>query len=301
MENIGIDGIYEIYGEDYNILIRPTNASIDKYKTIYLGDCEDKLRDINNISSSSILTALQMDIYNKNDYSLINDIKYAIFNDNKVELDLSVCKNIKKEIDQLKISIINEKYKNYFNNIIKSNNTITNKDKIIENIKKELINGSLFIFIENTIEKEKEDLIFEENNIIYQLTSSYNQKYNEYKNISSINLRECETRLRISYNISNSTTLLILKIDIFEKGLLIPIVEYEIYNSKIKEKLDLEICHSINIDLYIPVVINEDKIFKYNSSDEYYNDFCYPYTTQNKTDITIKDRRDEFINNNLSL
>ena len=60
MENIDIGEIYEIYGEDYNILIRPTNASIDNNKTIYLGDCEDKLRDINKISSSSILTALQM-------------------------------------------------------------------------------------------------------------------------------------------------------------------------------------------------------------------------------------------------
>ena len=93
-------------------------------------------------------------------------------------LDLSVCENVKKEIDELKFS--NTKYYDYFNNIIKLNNTITNKDIIIQNLKNELINGSLYIFIENIIEKEKEDLIFEENNIIYQLTSSYNQKYKEY-------------------------------------------------------------------------------------------------------------------------
>ena len=55
------------------------------------------------------------------------------------------------------------------------------------------------------------------------------------------------------------------------------------------------------IDIIIPVNIDEDNMFKYNSSHEYYNDICYPYTTENKTDIILKDRRDEYINNNMSL
>ena len=89
--------------------------------------------------------------------------------------------------------------------------------------------------------------------------------------------------------------------EIYEKGLLIPIIEYEVYNIKTKEKLDLSVCNYINIDINIPVIIDENNLFKYNSSSDYYNDICYSYTTKNNTDIILKDRRNEFIDNNLSL
>ena len=72
--------------------------------------------------------------------------------------------------------------------------------------------------------------MIKENNILYQLTSSYNQNNNKYNNLSTINLGECEKKLKKHYNINNDP-LLILKIDIYEKGLLIPIIEYEVYNS----------------------------------------------------------------------
>jgi len=91
-----------------------------------------------------------------------------------------------------------------------------------------------------------------------------------------------------------------LKLDIYENGLLIPIIEYEIYNSKTKEQIELKTCKNIKINLNIPVIIDENNIFQYNSSYEYYNDICYSYT-KNNADIILKDRRDEYINNNLSL
>ena len=40
---------------------------------------------------------------------------------------------------------------------------------------------------------------------------------------------------------------------------------------------------------------------KYEPSSEYYNDICYSYTSEYITDITIKDRRNEYINKNMSL
>ena len=120
-------------------------------------------------------------------------------------------------------------------------------------------------------------------------------------NISNINLRLCEYELKSYYNISYNTSLLILKKDIYQNGLLIPIIEYEIYNIKTKEKLDLNICKNIKIDINIHVIIDENNLFKYNSSNEYYNDICFPFTTENNTDIILIDRRNDFINNNLSL
>ena len=89
--------------------------------------------------------------------------------------------------------------------------------------------------------------------------------------------------------------------DIYEEGLLIPIIEYEVYNMKTKKKLDLNICESMKIDINIPVIIDKNYLFKYNSSHEYYNDICYPYTTEMNTDIILNDRRIEKIKNNLSL
>ena len=133
------------------------------------------------------------------------------------------------------------------------------------------------------------------------MTSIYNQKNNEYTNISSIYLGECESILRNHYNISDNIPLLILKLDIYEEGFLIPIIEYEVYNSKTKEKLDLNVCSEKTIIISLPVLIDEKNIFKYNSSHEYYNDICFSYSTDNNTDIILKDRRDEYIKNNMSL
>ena len=70
----------------------------------------------------------------------------------------------------------------------------------------------------------------------------------------------------------------IFKIDIFEESLLIPIIEYEVYNSKTKEILNLNICKDTKINLLLPVNIEENNLFKYNSLNEYYNDIFYTYT-----------------------
>ena len=89
--------------------------------------------------------------------------------------------------------------------------------------------------------------------------------------------------------------------DIYGQGLSIPIIEYEVYNIDTKELLDLNICKYLKRDIDIPVNINENELFKYNPTDKYYNDICYQYTTENNTDKILKDRRNEFINDNLSL
>ena len=69
----------------------------------------------------------------------------------------------------------------------------------------------------------------------------------------------------------------------------------------IAKKLDLSICNNTKIDIYYPAKIDENNLFKYNQSSEYYNDICFSNTTNSNADIIIKDRRNEFKKYNLSL
>ena len=170
----------------------------------------------------------------------------------------------------------------------------------INNIQKELINGTFNILI-NSIENNS-DIIVKNDNIIFQITSVYNQKNNEYNNISSVNFGKCENILRGRYNLSDDMTLLIFKVEYYIPGFFIPIIEYEVYdNSNPKNRLNLSFCENETININIPVSIDEDNLFKHEPSNAFYNDLCYPYTTDFKTDIILKDRRNEFINNNMSL
>ena len=84
-------------------------------------------------------------------------------------------------------------------------------------------------------------------------------------------------------------------------GILIPIISYEIYDPNNKNKLELDECKNILVDLDIPVNINNDDLIKYDPESEYYTDECYPYTSENGTDIIINDRIEEYKNNNMSL
>ena len=148
-----------------------------------------------------------------------------------------------------------------------------------------------------------EDIIIEEEGIKYHLTSTENQNNKIYQNISNIYLGKCENKLKEKYNIALNQSLLIFKIDIDIEGYSAPIVEYEVYHPITKEKLDLSFCDEEQIKISVPVSIdiNENDISKYDPKSEFYIDICSTYTTKFNTDITLKDRQNEFINNNMSL
>ena len=122
-------------------------------------------------------------------------------------------------------------------------------------------------------------------------------------NLTSINLGDCEYNLKNYYKISNESNLYILKIDIKQKGKNYPLIEYEVFYplyGENNEILDLNLCNDTNIELSIPIIIN-DTIDKYNPKSNYYNDICTKATSKYNTDITLYDRRIEFINNDMSL
>ena len=55
------------------------------------------------------------------------------------------------------------------------------------------------------------------------------------------------------------------------------------------------------MNYYIPLNLTDYKKYKYDPRSDYYNDECNLFTTENKTDILIRDRKNYFNKNNLSL
>jgi len=180
------------------------------------------------------------------------------------------------------------------------NNNPEEKDIIISNIR-ELIKGGIDSIMLNISDGENKGIIIKDSDIVYQIIPTTVQNNSIKDNISTIYLGECEKKLKKQNNISENESLLIFKMDIYKEGSSIPIVEYEVYDSKTKNQLNLSICNDTKIEILIPVIIEENNINKYNSSDDYYNDICYTYTTESGTDIILTDRKNEFINNNMTI
>ena len=83
------------------------------------------------------------------------------------------------------------------------------------------------------------------------LTSTKNQK-NDEKNgsVSTINLGDCEKKLKGAYNISQNEILYIKKIDVFQEWTLIPKIEFDVYyklNGTNLIKLNLSYCNIYSI------------------------------------------------------
>ena len=100
IRDVDIGKVYDLKGNDFEIKISPINFNEYKYSSTYINflECENTLRRKNNLPPESILTVIQMEIYKFDDKSLTEQIEYAIYNDKKIKLDLSVCKNDKIEI-----------------------------------------------------------------------------------------------------------------------------------------------------------------------------------------------------------
>ena len=83
----------------------------------------------------------------------------------------------------------------------------------------------------------------------------------------------------------------------------IPKIAYEVYYPLFGDnliKLNLTVCKDSKIEISIPVVLTDD-IDQINPASEYYNNICYTYTSEDGTDISLSDRKNNFVNNNLTI
>ena len=171
------------------------------------------------------------------------------------------------------------------------------QDMVLSDIKSDIDDTFNYTFI-NT----ERNVIIDENNIIYEITSTQCENRNPKATI--INLGDCEAALKIYYGIEENEPLYILKVDAFVEGKVGPKVEYEIYypfDGTFLRQLDLAVCDGIEIFIGFPVNLTGENLDLYNKDSAFYNDICYPYTNSKGADITLEDRQNEFVENNRSL
>ena len=178
-------------------------------------------------------------------------------------------------------------------------------DIIIQNLKEKIIN------LEDN--NNFNDIIIEGIDTLFHLTTNINQKEEklniELKNLSQIDLGECENKLKNHYNLKEDDPLFILMREIMRNDTPARQIEYEIYNPfNLSKKLDLSICKNMRIVIKTPIILNDNQFIKYqnakkqgydifNPNDTFYNDVCTPFNNENLTDVIINDRKKDYYEN----
>ncbi|MBO6244164.1 MAG: hypothetical protein J6O41_06350, partial [Clostridia bacterium] len=173
------------------------------------------------------------------------------------------------------------------------------KEILLQNVEELLISDDY-----NTSSLDNgEDVVIIDEKMTVTLTTTESQKNNTNNNVTIINLGECEALLRHEYNISDNENLYIKKIDLIQEGMKIPKVGYDIYaklNGTNLVRLNLTVCEKSEIFLSVPVIISES-LDKLDSNSGYYTDICYTATSDSGTDISLKDRKKDFIEGNKAI
>ena len=152
--------------------------------------------------------------------------------------------------------------------------------------------------------KISEDLYFELTTAHNQL-SLLNGTNSNNKNLSIIDLGECEQLLITRNNLPEDTDLIILKLDSITSTSKEKSVQYEVYAPGNHTKLDLSVCSSTKIDILYPIELDEETIKIYNDLknqgydlfnryDKFYKDICTPYKSADGTDVILADRNNDF-------
>ena len=189
-----------------------------------------------------------------------------------------------------------------------SSQDLINKKCILNKIANSNIND-IAQNIRNIIKQENitkdTNYVIEGGNTIYQFISSEKMADNENTNMSVIDLGDCEKKLLDEYNLDY---LLIFKMDSKLDENTAVILNYEIYNPYTNDKLNLSLCSDMKIytfSSYFPPEKSINKIKQlselgydlYDINNEFYQDLCSPFTSENGTDILLSDRKSDFYEN----
>ena len=132
---------------------------------------------------------------------------------------------------------------------------------------------------------------------------------NKSSNLSVIDFKECADLLVEEYGLDSAEDLIILKYENITKNGNEKSVQYEVYAINSTIKLNLSICSSTKIDIYIPIELSEEtqKLYDnmkeqgynlFDKNDKFYTDICTPYESESGTDIPLSDRNNDLYNKN---
>ena len=171
--------------------------------------------------------------------------------------------------------------------------------EIIEQIEK----GNLAYLFEKSIISGLPQIL-NGNNTVYQFTTVISQKNicNTKYSYSSIDFYEFSDIFKRRLK-EFSNDFYLFKVDYFFEDYKIPIIEYNIYDKvgKVFQKINLDSFKDKHVRYYLPVNINQEDEFKYNPTNNYFNDICYSSDTDNGKDKILYERKDEFNKFKMSL
>ena len=311
------------FGIDLNLQFNEI-TSIAEYTTSQI---ESSFNDINQMEDTTyLIEALQTETninITISEAEINNRISELRINNHNLESEINIKISeteifIKTSVDQINISSSEPKI--YTSTLEGHQNILDfeyfdNLNYTFEEINQKIYENILNNVIQN-IEISNEDghVIKGKDNFFYHITTSENElnnankKNNDTNRLSRIDLGECENKLRDHYKLNKNISLLILK---YEKVANISSerqLQYEIYESLNKTKLNLSVCSDVQVDIYVPVILSEEKQNLYNELQDlgydlfdienvFYQDICTPYKSENNTDILLSDRIDYIYNN----
>ena len=213
-----------------------------------------------------------------------------------------VCKEPEPVMPNITIKIENDSIgcspKNFF--LKKCNkNLFTERDKqrFIKQIVNDMLNSKLYELAIRAIDN-KEIFIRDEGTEVYSIYSLSNK--NRDPNLVNIDMDECINLLKSKLKYVNDY-IIIFQMEYKIPEFKIPIVEYNLFSYFGTKKITLNHCQKTKVNLYIPKSIDNFQDYKYNPNNNYYFDKCDSYSNEDKTDLTVQDRRFEFNMNNMSL
>ena len=124
---------------------------------------------------------------------------------------------------------------------------------------------------------------------------------------SSLDFSDCEEAIRSSIPSIADEPLYLIKVDSFSDESITPDVSFKAYTAN-GEEIDDSIYEGVNVTVSYPInenvlsLASAEKMFNqgidaFNASDSFFNDLCYPYSTENGTDVITKDRRNDLFQN----
>ena len=256
------------------------SISILRYdNVINLGSCEINIRRYYNISEAENLYIYKNIIYDLSQHT--PNVTFEVFH-KKDFINMSVCKDITIDIDLSSIIIYCDDIYQFFDEerICKINITTANEDII-----KGLSDISFREFLIDNVLNDKKKISTSEENQTFSISISSSD--------SIINLMKCEVHLKEQHDISEAANLFIYKHELYIPSFNIPIITFQIFDRN--HSFNLDQCNNDLVSFNVPVKINEEELFKYNPSGDYYSENCFD------GDLSLYERKQEYNDNNLSL